>query len=114
MNRDVRLTSATDFRRVRRTGKSYAHPLAVLIVRPNGTARSRYGVTASKSIGSAVARNRAKRRMREVLRELHPEIEAGVDLVLIGRSGLAEATWPELNQAVRGLLKRAGLVNGAK
>ena len=114
MNRDFRLTSATDIRRVRRTGKSYAHPLAVLIVRPNGSARSRYGVTAGKSIGSAVARNRAKRRMREVLRELHAEIEAGVDLVLIARPGLAETTWPELEQAVRGLIKRAGLASGAK
>ncbi|SOH92676.1 ribonuclease P protein component [Monaibacterium marinum] len=46
----------------------------------------RVGYTCSKKVGNAVARNRAKRRLREVARALLPELgHAGYDYVLIGR-----------------------------
>jgi ribonuclease P protein component len=48
--------------------------------------RIRVGFTASKKVGNAVARNRAKRRMREVARRVLPlHGRAGWDYVLIGR-----------------------------
>ena len=46
----------------------------------------RVGFTCSKKVGNAVARNRAKRRLREVARAVLPELgRAGWDYVLIGR-----------------------------
>lgn len=54
-----------------------------------------------------MARNRAKRRMREALRELQPGVAGGWDLVLVARPGLNEAEWPELLSAVSALLQRA-------
>jgi ribonuclease P protein component len=61
-----------------------------------------------------VKRNRAKRRLRGALRDLHPDIKSGVDLVLVARPGLVEATWPDLYETVQGLLKQADLLNGMK
>lgn len=107
VNRKFRLTSSTDFRRVRRNGKSYAHPLSVLVASPNGLDHNRYGVTAGRSIGGAVRRNRAKRRLREALGTLHAELQQGWDLVLIARPGLNQATWPELLAALSDLLRKA-------
>lgn len=47
----------------------------------------RVGFTCSKKVGNAVARNRAKRRLREVARKLLPKIgQPGWDYVLIGRA----------------------------
>lgn len=47
----------------------------------------RVGFTCSKKVGNAVARNRAKRRLREVARAVLPELgRAGWDYVLIGRA----------------------------
>jgi len=51
-----------------------------------GVAGVRVGFTCSKKVGNAVARNRAKRRLRAVAREVLPERgRAGWDYVLIGR-----------------------------
>lgn len=48
----------------------------------------RIGYTCSKKVGNAVARNRAKRRLREIARAVLPETgRDGWDYVLIGRSG---------------------------
>ena len=110
MDRKYRLTSSTDFKRVRRTGKSYAHPLSILVIAPNGRGISRFGVSASRAVGGAVARNRAKRRMREILRKNLPDIEAGWDILLIARSPIVDAEWKQLFESITGLLKRAGIL----
>lgn len=54
--------------------------------RRDGDALTRIGFTASKKIGNAVARNRARRRMREVARAILPEMgREGWDYVLVAR-----------------------------
>ena len=110
MNRRYRLKSSADFRRVRRTGKSYAHPLVILIVAPNMLDKSRCGFVAGKAMGSAVVRNRAKRRLRAALQSLIKEIPAGWDIILIARPLLLKAPWDELKEAIANLLKRANLI----
>ena len=48
----------------------------------------RVGYTCSKKVGNAVKRNRAKRRLRAIVREVLPDLgHAGWDYVLIGRAG---------------------------
>ena len=51
----------------------------------------RLGIAVPKKIGSAVTRNRIKRRLREGWRELLPNVPAGADYVLLVRGPLAEA-----------------------
>jgi len=110
VNRRFRLKRASDFQRVRREGRSFAHPLVVLVVAPNTEGRVRVGVAAGRTIGKAVARNRAKRRLREVMRPLLPLLPPGWDLLLIARRPLNQAPFADLRQAVRLLLRRAGLL----
>ena len=111
MNRRYRLTSSTDFKRVRRTGKSYAHPLAILVASPNNLTTSRFGITASRGMGSAVRRNRGKRLLREVVRGYLSHIASGWDILLIARSAILEADWLEVCDSVAGLLRQANLLN---
>lgn len=110
MNRKYRLKRAVDFKRVRRTGKSYAHPLAVLIVHPNDSDRIRCGVSASRSVGSAVRRNRAKRLLREALYRHLSAIVSGWDIILVARPSLLKSDWTSTQEAVSDLLNRAGLL----
>ena len=109
MKRKFRLRRSTDFKRVRRLGKSYAHPFVVLIKHPNEESFSRFGVASGRSIGNAVKRNRAKRRIREVVRRRIPFIQSGWDVIFLARQSIKDATHSELQAAMDGLLDRAGI-----
>lgn len=76
----------------------------------------RLGLTATKKIGGAVPRNRARRRLREAARQLLPQFGlAGVDYVLVARQQTPEAPWATLLDDVRNALirLRADLEPGA-
>ena len=110
MQRKFRLTRSEDFKRVRRSGKSYAHPLVVLIVQTHDQPRVKVGVAAGRTVGTAVYRNRVKRLLREAMRPLIPNIVSGLDLILIARPGLVSATLEETSQALLNLLQRAQIL----
>ncbi|NUH65671.1 ribonuclease P protein component [Sulfitobacter sp. S0837] len=84
------LTKRADFQRASRA-KRVATPGFILQMRPRRAEESsnapiRVGFTCSKKVGNAVARNRAKRRLREIARKTLPyQGRAGMDYVFIGR-----------------------------
>ena len=96
---------------MRRTGKSYAHPFIVLIASANSLSHSRIGVSAGRSLGNAVQRNRAKRRLRHAIQEMEASIAPGWDIVLLARKPCLTAEWPALKQAVWELSQKAELIN---
>ena len=110
MKRSFRLTSTTDFERVRRFGKSYAHPFIVLVVLQNEMDQSRIGVAAGRSIGNAVQRNRAKRLLRESIRPLIPGIPPGWDLIILARKPMIDARFDKIGKALTVLLTQAHLL----
>src|SRR3954463_12162644 len=88
---------------------STAKGAIVVQARPRDDARAlvRAGFTATKRIGGAVERNRAKRRMREAARLLLPEYAApGVDYVIIARGGVLTRPWARLLDDVKSALIR--------
>lgn len=107
------MRDGADFARVRERGLVWRHPLLVLTAAPapDGAGSTRMGITVSRRVGSAVIRNRVKRRLREILRLLYPRIRSGWDLVLVVRPAAAAASFPELVASVHALLLRANLVS---
>jgi ribonuclease P protein component len=110
VNRNFRLTQSTDFKRVRRSGKSYAHPLAVLVVLPAEGEITRIGVMAGKAVGKAVQRNKAKRLLREGLRPLLPEVKPGWKVILIARDAILTANFIDIQIGLRTIFSRANLL----
>jgi ribonuclease P protein component len=104
-----RIRLDADFRRARQTGKSWAHQLVIMCAVRNHLDCSRYGFAASRRVGKAVVRNRARRRMREVIRLKRPLIDEGWDIVFVARACMAQASYAEIARAMEDLLRRAGL-----
>lgn len=110
MKRKFRLTQASDFKRVRHTGRSYAHPLAVIVKARGLEENSRAGIIATRSIGGAVERNRVKRQLRVIIAPFIPNLKETVDLLLIAREPASRAKFIEIHSAVVELLGKAGLI----
>ena len=90
-------------------GKRASGPGFVLLVRDraDGDPAKRVGFTVTKKIGGAVVRNRMKRRLRALARELLPAGGLpGSDHVLIGRSGGIERDFAQLRQELASALQR--------
>ena len=67
----------------------------------------RTGFTATKRIGGAVERNRAKRRLREAARLILPDLaHPGTDYVFVARGGVTTRPWPRLLDDVKSALLR--------
>ena len=110
-----RLTRRSEFLRVAGRGRKAARPGLVLQALPSGEGPLRLGFTATKKIGGAVVRNRAKRRLREAARlTLSADAApAGWDLVLIARDATATRPFAQLLGDLRGALRQAGVVPAA-
>lgn len=128
-----RLRHTADVVRVRQFGRYWRHPLVTLIICPNPSVdsvaalasrdtrtddteikdkavKSRFGFVAGRQVGSAVRRNRVKRRLREIIRHRLERIAEGQDVLIIARQPAAEASFAELENAVVQLLQRGGVL----
>jgi len=75
----------------------------------NRVGRTRCGFVVGKKLGKAHDRNRIKRRVREAVRLQYAAIAPGYDLVFVVRPAATGVSFSELQQAVTGLLQRAGI-----
>ncbi len=93
MHRRNRLSRSKDFDAVYRRGRSASSRYLVLhwFAREDADdSEPRLGLAVPRAVGSAVARNRVKRLLREAWRELLPTVPGGQDYVLAARPGVAE------------------------
>ncbi|MCY4548345.1 MAG: ribonuclease P protein component [Defluviicoccus sp.] len=107
------LKKRRDFLRAAAAGVKSVTPGLVLQVRPNGEAEAtaggiRVGFTVSRKVGNAVARNRARRRLRAVAeRVLGERARRGRDYVLIGRRGTVTRPFGALMEDLEKAVARA-------
>lgn len=112
MARVWRLRPQGEFERVRQSGRSWSHPLLIIIARTRADGsikQARVSVAAGKKLGGAVVRNRVKRRLREAVRQIYPQLAATTDLIVIARQPMLTASVIEIVEALAATLKRARL-----
>ncbi len=112
MKRSSRLTKGDEIKCVRRKGISFAHHAVVLGFLPNQLQlnENRVAITAGRSVGGAVQRNLAKRRLRSAYRYYETNLQQGYDLVLIARKPILEADYQSLLDGLKTLFDQAGLM----
>lgn len=110
MKKSFRLTRSEDIKRVRQEGITTAHKALVLGFRSNDLEKNRIAVIAGRSIGGAVQRNLAKRRIRSAFHCFLPALSNGYDIVIIARKHILEIEYQALVDALRSLLETAGLL----
>ena len=106
-----RLTRTAEFDRVRREGTTWRGALITLAVAPVSDSRPmRAGIIASRRVGNAVVRNRARRRIREIVRKHQNEIIRDVWLVVIISARAARANYSQLEDEYLRLAGRASIL----
>jgi len=106
-----RLTQSAEFAQVKKNGRVYRGRSVLLsILRANRATRFRAGFITSRALGSAVARNRVRRRLREIVRKHQREIVDGTWIVTIARANAVGATYQELEVEWLRLAKRASIL----
>jgi ribonuclease P protein component len=108
-----RLSHRRDFQQAYRLGRRYSDDSFVVYVLDREGAGLRIGVVVGRRHGGAVQRNRLRRRIREALRQLAPELRDGVDLVIIPRHGAGGEKRPftEFVERLAALLSEAGVIS---
>jgi ribonuclease P protein component len=104
-----RLRRRGEFQRVFDTGRRAHGRFFTIIAAPGETAGARLGIVASRKLGGAVARNRAKRLIRNVFRTSMTDPSARVDLVVLPKGTIFEADASGLLQDFTATLKRCGV-----
>lgn len=105
----IMLRSRLDFTALQSDARSRIDPVLVLRYRPNGLDRTRYGISTSRRTGSAVVRNRIRRRLRTLLAALAGRVSAGWDVLIIARPPAAQASQAQLGEVLERLLRQAGI-----
>lgn len=102
------LTENYEFQRVYKKGKSFPGRYAVIYYRNNHHTDLRLGITATKKIGKACVRNRARRLIYENMRLLFPTMKPGFDIVVVARGAIVGIDFFTLGKELTALLHKAG------
>ncbi len=104
------LKTNSDFRRAYSRGRSYTNPALVMYVRKTRAGSCRIGITASKKIGNAVERNRARRVIREAFRQIKLPLKGGFDIVFVARTKTVFKKSTDIYDIMLPFLREAGVI----
>lgn len=105
----ARLTRRAEFAAVREQGKSQHGNFMVLGTWQTSSPQpARIGVVTSRRVGTAVERNRTRRRLREIFRLHRNLLPSGLWMVIVPRRAAVRATFAALAEEWRALAARAG------
>ena len=107
MNKHQRIKKNKEFQHVFKKGKSFANRQFIVYVLKEEQPEFRLGLSVSKKVGNAVARNRIKRYIRQTFLELKEELLPNADYIIIARPQAATLDFHESKKSLEHVLKIA-------
>lgn len=109
--KSARLARASEFARLKRAGTSFHGKLVVLsVLKVEPESETRIGLITSRRVGGAVLRNRVRRRLREIIRSVRPQMRRGWHIVIVARAAAAKAEFAALRADVIFLVQRSAIL----
>ena len=112
--KSMTLTASPEFERVYRNGSVYRGRLFSVHALPNTLGEPRLGLSVSKKVGTAVKRNKVRRRLKEMFRSSAKRLPSDLDFVISARPAAAKASFEELNEEFSRSVNRFCKSAGAK
>ncbi|AIY06984.1 ribonuclease P [Planococcus sp. PAMC 21323] len=107
MNKDQRIKKNKEFQHIFKKGKSFANRQFIVYVLKSEQPEFRIGLSVSKKVGNAVARNRIKRYIRQTFLELKDDLLPNADYIIIARPQAATLDFHESKKSLEHVLKIA-------
>ncbi|XXF78170.1 ribonuclease P protein component [Myxococcaceae bacterium GXIMD 01537] len=102
----LRLLTRREFLQVQEGGQKLPSDSLLALVKRNGRAHTRLGLTISSKVGNAVVRVRLRRHLRELFRKRRGQWPPGLDVVLVVRTSAAQASFADLARAFDGVTRK--------
>ncbi|MDQ5943686.1 MAG: Ribonuclease protein component [Patescibacteria group bacterium] len=110
ITKELRLKKATDFSKTYKFGQSYNHPELYIKSLKTGYKTSKFAVVIPKKVAKlAVKRNRARRRVYEIIRVNQPNIAGGYNIIITLKSDLSSLTPSKLTEVLLKGLQKLGI-----
>lgn len=107
-----RIKKKNDFEEIFKKGRGFKGGLLIFKIIKNNLGFNRFGFVVSQKVSKkAVIRNKARRRMSEVIRENAENIKKGFDMVLVALPGIEKKDYKEIKQEIETLLNKNKLIN---
>ncbi len=111
----ARLARTSEFARVREQGKPvHGKSMLLGVFEAGAGSATRTGIVTSRRIGSAVVRNRVRRRLREIVRHARATLREGLWLVIVAKPPAARADYDALRAEWLQLARRGGVLCATK
>ena len=102
-----RIRRPAEFRKVFSRGRRSSNAFTNVVVLPNDLPYVRVGLSVSKRVGNAVARNLVKRRIRNAFAKM--DISGGWDVVVTAKPDSSEVSYAQLDHSIKKSIERAGV-----
>lgn len=99
-----------DYKRIYSRGKTIVTPCVVIYISKSRIPETRLGITTSKKVGNAVMRSRARRVLREAMREIMDLLPKNHDIVLVARGKTPHCKSTYIKKVLLKQFKSAGLI----
>jgi len=104
-----RISKSKEYNNTYKGGLKIPGKYLIAYVLINSLSINRFGIVASKKLGNAVMRNRARRRIRAIAGGSTEQLQQGYDIVIIARQSMARADYNRLEKDFYTVMKKAGL-----